>query len=603
MNKIIPILLTAALTAVLADVFIVDSFLWQGAITGKYFWFAAAMCIAVPLILSATFFSLRREKRVLRRADIWIFLLATYWVVNYCLLNGWPNMHWWLFLLTIPLYAVVRAACEDEITKRLLSAAFLLVILTEAVWGLLQLYGFTHSHHGLYKITGTLFNPGPYSGFVAAGVPLALGYALNKKARDTERWLGGITLIAALLILPAAMSRAAWLAALTGSIPVLWKYIPIGNRWKEYLQRRSVRIFAGIALSVIIIGGSAGMYFLKKDSADGRRLIWQVSANIVKKHPLFGAGFGTFPVAYGNAQADYFLKGKGTDEQTLVADCPDSAFNEYIQTAVETGLIGLALLVATLAACFGFRRAESEKNGRSPAADIRYSLLSLSIFALFSYPFGVLPLAVLFVFMAAMSASSSPRLSLALPGWLQVMGIFLCLGITAYGAYNILSRYSAYRLWSSSQVFYQTEAYNEAVKNYRTLYAALKHERQFLFEYGQSLSKTEQYEESNRIFGEFLHYGCDPMIFNCMGNNFKAMKKYTEAEAAYMKASQIVPNRHYPLYLLMKLYVETDQTERAEAMAETLLAKPVKVPSTAIREMRDEAKKIIGKTEDKEIKN
>ena len=35
----------------------------------------------------------------------------------------------------------------------------------EAVWGLCQLYGFSASGHFRYALTGSLFNPGPYSGY------------------------------------------------------------------------------------------------------------------------------------------------------------------------------------------------------------------------------------------------------------------------------------------------------------------------------------------------------------------------------------------------------------------------------------------------------
>jgi len=83
------------------------------------------------------------------------------------------------------------------------------------------------------------------------------------------------------------------------------------------------------------------------------------------------------------------------------------------------------------------------------------------------------------------------------------------------------------------------------------------------------------------------------MIYNCMGNNFKAMGDYQKAEASYIHALQIVPNRHYPLYLLMRLYYETGQLKKARETAQTLLSKPAKVMSTAIREMQEEAKRII----------
>jgi tetratricopeptide (TPR) repeat protein len=76
-----------------------------------------------------------------------------------------------------------------------------------------------------------------------------------------------------------------------------------------------------------------------------------------------------------------------------------------------------------------------------------------------------------------------------------------------------------------------------------------------------------------------------------MGNNYKEMGDYEKAEKMYISASQIVPNRHYPLYLLMNLYEESGQTKKAKAIADVLLKKPVKIPSTAIRKMQEEAKK------------
>ena len=50
---------------------------------------------------------------------------------------------------------------------------------SEAVYGLRQLYGFTSSHHSLYSLTGSFFNPGPYSGFLVMVLPVVLFYCLS----------------------------------------------------------------------------------------------------------------------------------------------------------------------------------------------------------------------------------------------------------------------------------------------------------------------------------------------------------------------------------------------------------------------------------------
>ena len=53
----------------------------------------------------------------------------------------------------------------------------------EAVWGLSQLYGYAVSNHSLYVLTGSFFNPGPYSGYLAMILPVCLYQWLTKRGR------------------------------------------------------------------------------------------------------------------------------------------------------------------------------------------------------------------------------------------------------------------------------------------------------------------------------------------------------------------------------------------------------------------------------------
>ncbi|MEX2410598.1 MAG: ligase, partial [Candidatus Paceibacterota bacterium] len=61
----------------------------------------------------------------------------------------------------------------------------------------------------------------------------------------------------------------------------------------------------------------------------------------------------------------------------------------------------------------------------------------------------------------------------------------------------------------------------------------------------------------------------------------------------YLKAHFMVPNRFYPKYLLAKMYQHSGQIEKAKSTARELLSKPVKIESTAIKEIREEMKLII----------
>ena len=72
------------------------------------------------------------------------------------------------------------------------------------------------------------------------------------------------------------------------------------------------------------------------------------------------------------------------------------------------------------------------------------------------------------------------------------------------------------------------------------------------------------------------------------------MGQYREAESYYTKSINFRPNRIYPYYLLAKLYASEScrDSARFEAMKQVVLTKEPKVMSTAIREMREEIKKI-----------
>ena len=60
------------------------------------------------------------------------------------------------------------------VIRTIISWLLILAGTIEAVWGLLQVYGYEPSNHSLYALTGSFYNPGPYSGFLTMCLPLAL---------------------------------------------------------------------------------------------------------------------------------------------------------------------------------------------------------------------------------------------------------------------------------------------------------------------------------------------------------------------------------------------------------------------------------------------
>lgn len=58
----------------------------------------------------------------------------------------------------------------------------------EAVWGILQIYRLLPSYHANFLITGSFLNPGPFGGFLAICVPLAVYAFLNEEKQRLKAY-------------------------------------------------------------------------------------------------------------------------------------------------------------------------------------------------------------------------------------------------------------------------------------------------------------------------------------------------------------------------------------------------------------------------------
>jgi tetratricopeptide (TPR) repeat protein len=606
---IVDILLSVLIITVLCTLFSVNRDLGNGILSGKYFWFYASMAIlsivAVPAIIIIII--KRKERLTFKMPDLLIFLfcLATLLIslhhtgrlTNKCMLL--------IFATFFYFYLRIFLAGKSKLIYRLCILFFVITGLVEAVWGLRQLYGFTSSQHSLFKITGSFFNPGPYSGWLAMVSPIALGYAIiNRKGREVSRSLferiskisvkvlGILTVLCILLILPAAMSRASWLAALGGCAFIGIMYGLQNKTVVDCLKKyRKKLVLLSVAATVLFAVAMTGLFLLKKDSASGRAFTWKIAMQTVKEHPA-GVGLGNFGESYGEAQAAYFASGAGTEREQYVADGVEYAFNEYLQICIETGIAPFLVFLAFVA--FVLRFGIRNKN-YLPAG----SLVALLIFALTSYPFNVLPFVIAFVFLSALCMVESnnnekpektnPCSRFAVLLFLIIVPVTVALS----GAYKIYPLYEAYKQWDKTKILHSMNMHKEAAEEYAGEYPYLQDEIKFLFEYAQSLSKSGQYEKSNEILRRAMQISCDPMLYNVMGKNCQALKQYELAEQNFRKAMNLVPNRLYPHYLLAKMYHETGQKAKAEAETNIVMTKKPKVESRAVEEMRGELIQLI----------
>ena len=461
----------------------------------------------------------------------------------------------------------------------------------EAIWGLRQIYGLAVSNHSLYALTGSFYNPGPYSGYLAMIFPLCLYEWLNLKEKTERTWveqgkyyvaLGVMLLI--LCVLPAGMSRSAWIAAAISGIWVYGMHVSWGSKLKEFGRKYKKKlVLACIAGSVIIIVAGYALFQLKATSANGRLFMWKISSMAIAESPLIGHGTGNFVSAYGRAQENYFANGEFSEMEELVAGSPEYAFNEYLQVAMEYGIPFLLVISLVIAFCL-WKGSSEERIG------ICGGVISFLVFAFSSYPMQIPGFAVTFYLLLAACVIGRSKVILFL-----FISMMVLLG-TYYWKNN---QYAACKDWYRSKMLYNIGAYQSAKEDYGKLYPELANRGAFLFEYGYSLHKLKEYDNSTRILEEAMAHSNDPMILNIIGKNYQALGAYEKAEEYLIRSTHRLPGRIYPYYLLVKLYTkpEYQQPEKLKWAVEVVLTKEPKVQSTAIKEMREEVKSLKGKAE------
>lgn len=455
----------------------------------------------------------------------------------------------------------------------------------EAIWGLRQLYGFSASGHFRYALTGSFFNPGPYAGYLAMVLPLCLHHFVRFRdwkwlitSLKIERAAAGVVGVLILCVLPATMSRSAWVAALIGCGWVMYMHRD-SRKWKLLWRRYKKRYVSwGIGIFLVLIVGGAGAFFLKPDSALGRLFLWKITCQAIANHP-WGCDKG-FAFAYGEAQEAYFAKGDYAEWEERVAGSPEYAFNEYLELTLTQGpAICIMLIVITFACLWAgtqFRR-----------YGVCGAIVTLLVFSFSSYPMHLPAFIVAYVCLLLACGIGD---IIAKPVILSA-----CLIIWTGGFHDKWQREKdACRDWVNARILYHAGAYTAANAAYDKLYPQLREKGTFLFEYGHSLHKAGFYNESNKYLDKALVYCADPMILNVIGKNYQALRCYNWAEELLLASVHRLPGRIYPYYLLAKLYAEPEflNREKFEEMKRIVLMKAPKIHSTAIEEMRREVEEI-----------
>lgn len=399
-----------------------------------------------------------------------------------------------------------------------------------------QLGGLTATRNMYYDLTGSFPNPGPLGGWLCVALLAAVlltGQSWENGRKTRAALLGG-GLIG--IILWLTDSRAAWVGLVAGLFSIL---LTRRFRYKKTLL--------GVS-TLILAAGLLALYRYKKESADGRLLIWRVSADVIARRPVSGQGVGSFPERYMEAQGDYFARNPES-RFSSVADQVSTPFNEWIGLVCEQGLLGGALALLLLGTAL-------RRRGMTPEARHGQALLvAWTVFGLFSYPSAFLSFGLL---LGAILARCADRPAVSERPIRWGSGVSVALWVAVAGGWT---------LWTIER----------AGTTDRSRYIRLKEVSARMRDFSPSDLPWLDRQAGRLPVAEF---------YTALGDRFLAADRTERAKHYYRQASRMIPSRLRPYDGLFRAYLRTGQVDSAGMMARKIVAMPVKVSNTTTIRIR-----------------
>jgi len=288
-------------------------------------------------------------------------------------------LHIWQKYRELAYLPLLLLLCRDAPAARAGLAGFLLAVLTIVIVnGALRLnFYFGPGEHPHVYFFGS---------YITEGVLIALAaYHLAVEAILNRRWRLWAAIAAALALLDAMyveIGRTGYVVAIVLSVLLLFEAAP--RRWLP-AGFLIVALLAGgvFVISPDMAGRISGALTAVQDhsqssvrnmgaaasaSAGARLRFYQHALAAISRHPVFGTGTGSFNTVY--------------NDQAAIDDHASTTnpHNEFLMIAVQTGIVGVALLLAFFAALW-------ISAGRMPTADAwrgRAATLALATSCLFN---------------------------------------------------------------------------------------------------------------------------------------------------------------------------------------------------------------------------
>ncbi|TCC96565.1 O-antigen ligase family protein [Pedobacter hiemivivus] len=489
-------------------------------------------------------------------------------------------------------YVSIRILCVNIRTVVLVNMLIELIVLLlcfQLVIAVAQHFLLIPSYYPKFGATGMFFNPGPFAIFITALTvfifPVFLHQVINKKYLNAAFY--AILMMISTYFIINSLSRSAWLGGLAGLFIGGIMFLLVKFKWK--ISKKPIWLILIICL-LIALPFCFWLYQYKADSATGRILTWKVTALMIKDHWPTGVGIGNFPANYIGYQANFFHKSvKNIQNLGNLAGDNRYPFNDILHIFAESGIIGIVLFIALFFTCTQIiikSYQQQKKDIVLLALNTAASLVAIFVAGLTSYPFSMLPIAILFWLLIAILVSATTRKLIpknngnALQKFVLVSALFIASSIFLYNGFNKLY---AYKKWMN---IISTTNKDEKLDDLLLLAKPLNNNSDYLNDIAQIYKNRKQYNKAIVYLKRANSFSPYKGYYYSLGDCYERIGEYEKAIMQYKKVGGAIPNLIKPKYLLAKLhYNRKDYVTFKKLAIETIQFKP-KINSEEVSEMK-----------------
>lgn len=216
--------------------------------------------------------------------------------------DGW---FMWLHLFTLPVFVLLLSVVDSMVRISREQVSLLISILAgiSIVVGLVQYAEEVSSSHWYLAASDVMRSTYAHKNIFSEVLLLTLPFSFYSGFVD-RKWYAKITGIVTVFILILLLSRAVWIATGVAVFMTLSAYFIANRKWVPRWYH-----FFGLAIGLMAcyglyewfiwrtdIGDRLADFYQKRDTIRERKHLWDATWHIIRLHPLFGSGMGSWKI-------------------------------------------------------------------------------------------------------------------------------------------------------------------------------------------------------------------------------------------------------------------------------------------------------------------